>query len=172
MNEARNRRIFNTALAGLFSAMVFVMTAYFPRIPTARGYIHIGDAAIYLAASMLPQPYAAAAAALGGFLADALTGYIVWAPYTLIIKACLTIAFTSGNARMMNGRNILATVAAFPITIAGYYAAALVMTGSAAAALAEIPANAVQAAGSMALYLLFAGCMDKSGVRTRLFGNV
>jgi uncharacterized repeat protein (TIGR04002 family) len=171
MNGIQNRRVFNIALAGLFSALVFVMTAYFPRIPTTRGYIHIGDAAIYLAASMLPQPYAAAAAGFGGFMADALTGYIIWAPYTLIIKSCLTVAFTSKGGKMMNGRNILASLAAFPITIGGYYIAALIMTRSAIAPLAEIPANAVQAAGSMALYLLFAGCMDKSGVKTRLSGN-
>jgi uncharacterized repeat protein (TIGR04002 family) len=171
MNGVRNKRVFNIALAGLFSALVFVMTAYFPRIPTTRGYIHIGDAAIYLAASMLPQPYAAAAAGLGGFMADALTGYIIWAPSTLIIKSCLTIAFTSKSGRMVNRRNLFASVAAFPITIGGYYIAALIMTGSVIAPLAEIPANAVQAAGSMALYLLFAGCMDKTRVKTRLSGN-
>jgi uncharacterized repeat protein (TIGR04002 family) len=170
MNGIQNRRVFNITLAGLFSALVFVMTAYFPRIPTTRGYIHIGDAAIYLAASVLPQPYAAAAAGFGGFMADALTGYIIWAPYTLIIKSCLTIAFTSKSERMMSGRNFFASVAAFPITLGGYYIAALVMTGNILAPLAEVPANAVQAAGSMALYLLFAGCMDKAKVKTRLFG--
>jgi uncharacterized repeat protein (TIGR04002 family) len=168
MNGIRNGRVFNIALAGLFAALVFVMTAYFPRIPTTRGYIHIGDAAIYFAASMLPQPYSAAAAGLGGFMADALTGYIVWAPYTLVIKICLTIAFTSKSGRMTNGRNLLASIAAFPITIGGYYIAGLIMTGNTIAPLAEVPANAVQAAGSMALYLLFAGCVDKTKVKTRL----
>jgi uncharacterized repeat protein (TIGR04002 family) len=172
MNGIQNRRVFNIALAGLFSALVFVMTAYFPRIPTTRGYIHIGDAAVYLAASMLPQPYAAAAAGLGGFMADALTGYLIWAPYTLIIKSCLTIAFTSKSGKMTNRRNFFASAAAFPVTIGGYYIAALIMTGSTTAPLAEIPANAVQAAGSMALYLLFAGCMDKAGIKTRLSGNI
>ncbi|MDR1137893.1 MAG: TIGR04002 family protein [Synergistaceae bacterium] len=172
MNGRQNRRVFNIALTGLFCALVFVMTAYFPRIPTLRGYIHIGDAAIYLAASMLPQPYAAAAAGLGGFLADALTGYAVWAPYTLIIKCCLTVAFTSKGEKFMNRRNIFASVAAFPITIAGYYIAAFIVSRNMAAALSEIPANAVQAAGSMILYILFAGCMDKTGVKTRLLGSV
>ena len=168
----RNGKIFNIVLAGLFAALIFVMTAYLPRIPTARGYIHIGDAAIYLSASILPKPFAAVAAALGGFLADALTGYMIWAPYTLIIKACLTLAFTSRGGAIMNARNFLASVAAFPITIGGYYAAAMLITGSAAVPLAEIPANAVQAAGSLALYMLFAASMDKTGVKTRLAGNI
>jgi uncharacterized repeat protein (TIGR04002 family) len=167
----KNDRVFDVVLTGLFAALIFVMTAYFPRIPTAKGYIHIGDAAIYLAASILPQPSAAIAAAMGGFMADAFTGYMVWAPYTLVIKACLTLVFTSKDSRMLNGRNCFATMAAFPITIGGYYLAAFFMSGSALAPLAEVLANAVQAAGSMGLYLLFAGCMDKSGVKTRITGN-
>ena len=171
MTMKNNGRIFNIVLTGLFAALIFVMTAYFPRIPTAKGYIHIGDAAIYLAASILPQPFAAVSAAMGGFLADAMTGYMIWAPFTLVIKACLTIAFTSRKGTVMSGRNTFACLMAFPITIGGYYLAACFMTGSAAAPLAEIPANAVQAAGSMLLYMLFAVGMDRTGVKTRLAGN-
>jgi uncharacterized repeat protein (TIGR04002 family) len=167
----RNEKIYNIVTAGLFTALIFIMTAYFPRIPTTKGYIHIGDAAIYLAASMLPQPAAAMSAALGGFLADSMTGYMAWAPYTLVIKACLTLAFTSRRGTIMGPRNVCAALVAFPITMGGYYLAAWVMTGSALAPLSEVPANAVQAAGSMGLYMLFAACMDKTGVKTRLTGN-
>jgi uncharacterized repeat protein (TIGR04002 family) len=163
-----NKKIYNIVLSGSFAALILVMTAYLPRVPTTKGYIHLGDAAIYLAATILPQPFAAIAAALGGFLADALTGYMMWAPYTLVIKACLTIAFTSRNEKMLGGRNFIAAVIAFPITIGGYYLAALIMSGNAAAPLAEVPANAVQAGGSMLLYMSFAGCMDKTGLKTRL----
>jgi len=158
-------------LASLFAALVYVVTAYFPRIPTARGYIHIGDAMVYLAASMLPLPLSAVSAGLGGFLADSLTGYAVWAPYTLVIKACLTLPFSSKSGKMLSGRNIFSCVAAFPITIGGYYLAAFFMTGDAVVPLAEVPANAVQAAGSMALYLSFAACLDKSKLKTRLAGG-
>ena len=164
----KNRKIFNIVLAGLFSALIFVMTAYLPRIPTTRGYIHIGDVAIYLAASLLPQPFAAVSAALGGFLADALTGFMIWAPYTLVIKACLTIGFTSRRNTILSGRNFLAAIAAFPITVGGYYLAAMFMTGSKIAPLEEVPANAIQAVGSMALYMLFGMCMDRTGFKTRL----
>jgi uncharacterized repeat protein (TIGR04002 family) len=167
----RNEKVFNVALTGLFAALVFVMTAYLPRIPTTKGYIHVGDAAIYLAASILPQPFAAIAAAMGGFLADALTGYMAWAPYTLIIKACLTIAFTSKRGTLMGARNFLAAVIAFPVTVGGYYIAAWIMTGSMAAPLAEVPANIVQAAGSMAIYVAFATCLDRAKMKTRLAGG-
>jgi uncharacterized repeat protein (TIGR04002 family) len=167
----KNERVFNVVIAGLFTGLIFIMTAYFPRIPTMRGYIHIGDAAIYLAASILPQPAAAISAALGGFLADAMTGYMIWAPYTLVIKACLSLAFTARNETIMGRRNFIAAMIAFPITMGGYFLAAWIMTGDAAVALADVPGNAVQAAGSMALYLFFAGCMDKTMFKKRLTAN-
>ena len=50
--------------AALFAAAIAVMTAYMFHIPIPTGgYIHLGDALIYLAACLLPAPYAAAAAA-------------------------------------------------------------------------------------------------------------
>ncbi|MDR1651058.1 MAG: TIGR04002 family protein [Synergistaceae bacterium] len=167
----KNSGIYNVVIAGLFAGVIFIMTAYFPRIPTARGYIHVGDAAVYLAASILPQPAAAMAAAIGGFLADAMSGYMIWAPYTLLIKACLTLAFTARKDTIMSGRNMFAAVLAFPITAGGYYLAAWIMTGNAVVSLAEVPPNLFQAGGSIVLYMLFASCMDKAGVKTRLEGN-
>ena len=57
--------------AALFAAAIAVMTAYLLHIPLPTGgYIHLGDALIYLAACLLPVPYAAAAAAIGAGLAD------------------------------------------------------------------------------------------------------
>ena len=60
---------------GIFAAMITVMTAYICHIPYGAngGYIHFGDTMIYLAAVFLPRPYALAAAAIGGGIADLLT---------------------------------------------------------------------------------------------------
>ena len=72
--------------AALFAAAIAVMTAYMFHIPIPTGgYIHLGDALIYLAACLLPAPYAAAAAAAGAGLADLLTAPM-WVLPTLIIK--------------------------------------------------------------------------------------
>jgi uncharacterized repeat protein (TIGR04002 family) len=163
-------RIRNVVVSGLFAAMIFVVTAYFPRIPTVRGYIHIGDSVIYIAACLLNQPGAAISAALGGFLADALTGYVVWAPYTAVIKAALTLPFTALGVKTLSLRNFLAALAAFPITIGGYYLAAWIMTGNKIAPLAEVPFNAVQAGASMLIYLVVAAGVDKAGLKNRLTG--
>jgi uncharacterized repeat protein (TIGR04002 family) len=160
-------RVRNVVLVGLFAAMTFVVTAYFPRIPTTRGYIHIGDSVIYIAACLLNQPWAAISAALGGFLADALTGYVVWAPYTAVIKAALTLPFTALGAKTLSPRNFLAALAAFPITIGGYYLAGWVIIGDKFAPMAEIPFNAIQAGGSMLIYLVVAAGMDKTSLKNR-----
>ena len=58
----RNNTLKITA-AGLFAAMITIMTAYICHIPYGAngGYIHFGDALIYLGAVFLPRPYALAA---------------------------------------------------------------------------------------------------------------
>ena len=72
-------------MTGLFAAMIYVLTAWL-HIPTGAGYTHAGDGLIYLAASMLPTPYAMAAGAIGAGLADGLSGFVVWLPGTIVIK--------------------------------------------------------------------------------------
>ncbi len=52
--------------AALFAAIICITIAYFLHIPIGGngGFVHIGDAFIYLAAVLLPTPYAAFAAAM------------------------------------------------------------------------------------------------------------
>ena len=80
------------SLTGIFTAIVFVFTAYF-HIPSHTGYTHIGDAFIYLAACMLPLPYGIFVGAVGALLADCLTGFALWAPASVIIKSLSVIFF-------------------------------------------------------------------------------
>ena len=68
----RNATTTKMVMTGLLAAMVAIMTAYICHIPYGAngGYIHFGDALIYVAAVLLPRPYALVAAAVGGGLAD------------------------------------------------------------------------------------------------------
>ena len=93
-------------VAAIFTALVFVVTAYL-HIPTSNGYIHVGDGLIYLAACILPWPYAVAVGAGGALLADCLTGFAIWAPGSVIIKSLTALLFTSKGKKIMELRNRL-----------------------------------------------------------------
>ena len=45
------------ALSAMFAALVTVTTAFI-KVPTPLGYVHAGDSMVYLAASVLPGPFA------------------------------------------------------------------------------------------------------------------
>ena len=118
MSQRENLRLLTTT--ALFAAAITVMTAYMLHIPLPTGgYIHLGDALIYLAACLLPVPYAAAAAAIGAGLADLLTAPM-WVLPTLVIKAVLVLFFTSKSECILCPRNWAAVVAAGLFSPAAY----------------------------------------------------
>ena len=93
MRESKKLRLL--CLAALFAGAIAVTTAYLLHIPIPTGgYIHLGDALIYLAACLLPAPYAVGAAMVGAGLADLLTAPL-WVVPTLLIKALVALLFTS-----------------------------------------------------------------------------
>ena len=96
-------------MTGLFAAMIYVLTAWL-HIPTGAGYTHAGDGLIYLAASMLPTPYAMAAGAIGAGLADGLSGFVVWLPGTIVIKAITALCFSRKTEKIICVRNLLGII--------------------------------------------------------------
>ena len=115
----------------IFAAMITVMTAYICHVPVGTNgcYIHFGDSLIYLATTLLPTPYALAAAAIGGGMADLLTAPM-WAPATIIIKMIISIPITTKTETSINIRNLAATVIAFLLSGTGYYIAAAILFGT------------------------------------------
>ena len=157
-------------LTGLMAAMITMMTAYICHIPIGvnGGYIHFGDSIIYLAAVLLPTPYALAAAAIGGGLADLMTAPM-WAPATIIIKMLITIPFTNKSAKIITPRNIIATVIAYLITGIGYFIAECVIFGSFGSALiASLSGNLIQSVGSAIFFIIFGLALDKVHLKSRL----
>ena len=108
------KRITATAV---MAALTTLMTAYIFHIPVGvnGGYVHLGDTMIYLAAAFLPLPYACAAGAIGGGLADLLTAP-VWAPATIIIKMLICLPFSSKGTKLVTKRNVVALFLAFAIS--------------------------------------------------------
>ncbi len=149
--------------AGLFAALTALLTAVL-HIPVGNGYVHCGDAVIYLAAAMLPLPYAAGAAAVGGALADVLSGYAVYALPTFIIKAMLAAVFSAvGGTQMLEKRRILAMILCGLVSVTGYWLTAVILYGGWAAQFVEtVPGNCMQAIASGIVYAVIAAAMARN----------
>ncbi len=160
-----NKKVRMITFSGLFAAVIFVVTLI--HVPTGNGYTHAGDGVIYLAASLLPMPYAIAASALGGLLADGLSGAAIWIPATIVVKMITAAFFTSKKDKIISLRNILAIIPSLAVCIAGYslYEAQFILGGISAstltAAFLEFPAYIVQVAASTALYIIVGLFLDK-----------
>ena len=159
-----------TCLSGIFSALVFVITAYL-HIPTYNGYVHCGDGVIFLAACILPIPYSIIVGALGALLADLLTGFAIWAPASMIIKGLLALLFTCKSNKIITKRSLVMLLPAALISAAGYYLYEALIFGSFIASLSGIPGSLVQAVASSILFVVVGLAMDKYKFKKKLLGD-
>ena len=170
---AQDTKIRRIVLTGLFSALIFVFTAYI-HVPTGAGYTHAGDGFIYLAACLLPTPYAVAAGMIGGALADGLTGFPVWIPATIVVKAVTALFFTSKKDKILNLRNILGIIPSLIVCIVGYsiYEGVFMAGGfnkaAIIAAFGQAPFYCIQIGASTVLFLAAGAALDKSGLKKRI----
>lgn len=164
-------------LTGLLAAMIFFTTAYILHIPiVGGGYVHLGDTLLYMAAALLPTPYAMAAGVIGGGLADLLTDGAIWAPATMIIKTVMVIPFTARKTRLLCRRNLWALLLAGAVGVIGYYGAEMVLlclSGTplgvaTVAALAAVPFNVGQELAAGVAFILLASALDRLGIKQRL----
>ena len=153
--------------------MITIMTAYICHIPTGvnGGYIHFGDSIIYLAAALLPTPYALAAAAIGGGLADLLTSPM-WAPATIVIKMLITIPFTNKSAKIITPRNVIASVIAYFISGFSYFLAEYLLFGTWTALIASMSGSLIQSGGSAVFFIIFGLALDRINAKSKLINAV
>ncbi|MFA9399141.1 MAG: ECF transporter S component [Clostridiaceae bacterium] len=152
---------------GLMAAVIFLVTYLF-HVPSNFGTIHLGDSMVLLSVIMMKKRKAVYASAIGMTLFDVLSGYIIWSPFTLIIKALMAyIAATICNRKGYNGENFKNNILGFSIAsifmvIAYYFAGAVVLrfltkgeTYNLSAALIlslkDIPTNCIQAFAAIAI---------------------
>lgn len=161
------------AVTGIFSALTVLLTLIHMPLPGGTGYIHFGDGIIYLASCILPAPYSVFAAAIGGALADLLSGFGVWAPFTFVIKALNTVPFIIAYKYMKKDRiiskpTVTAAVISSILTVGLYCVASGVLYGNFAAAAAEIPGSIIQATGSFVIFFLVGMAPGFSNIKQRL----
>ena len=79
--QGRHAPLLRLVTLSLLTAVVLIATMFL-KLPTATGYIHLGDGIIFSVSLALGGLTGAVSGALGSFLADVLR-VPVWAPWTL-----------------------------------------------------------------------------------------
>lgn len=143
--------------------------------PFTGGYIHLGDAMIFLSVLVLGWRYGAIAAGAGSALADLLVGYAVWAPWTLVIKGLMGAVMGLFIMKAMEkpGRSIMGVplfqligmILAGLEMVAGYYVAEGVIYGNFVSAALGIPWNIVQFSVGAVIATILAAALYKTPAR-------
>ena len=166
-----NKRLQLLTFTALTAALIAVMTlfAHIPFPMTSDGYVHLGDGMVFLAACLLPAPYAVAAAALGCGLSDALLGVFGWLPATIVLKACMALLFSSKQKKILCSRNFFVLLPACLINIAGYYLYNGAIYGE-WGALLSVFGDVIQAGAGIAVFLLLGAALDRLKIKNKLLG--
>jgi uncharacterized membrane protein len=145
------------AMVSMFMALVAVATMIVRvPIPQTTGYMNLGDSLVLLSGVFFGPSLGFLSGGAGSALADILGGYPQWAPWTLGIKGveAMIMGFAAKRLGLETKRITTSMMTCFVVSCAwmvlGYYVTEVFMYDQ-KAALAEVPANLVQAAGSVAL---------------------
>jgi uncharacterized membrane protein len=148
------------ALVALFMALVAVATMIVRiPIPQTNGYMNLGDSMVLLCGIFFGPSLGFMSGGIGSALADIFGGYYQWAPWTLFIKGieAMLMGLCVKYLKINTTRITLSIIGCFIVCTAwmvlGYYASEVFMYDQ-KAALAEVPANLLQAGGSVILATL------------------
>ena len=142
---------FRVALLAILTAVTAVFTSVvkIPIAPT-KGYLNLGDVAIYFTAFTFGPVSALIAGGVGTAMADILSPYAQWAPISLLVHglqglvAGLIAAIHRGSkGRVFNLFWLVAAAAGTAVMCAGYLAGGTLMVGF-GPALVELPGNLLQ----------------------------
>jgi len=138
------------AYVGVFTALTTVATIMIQiPVPQTRGYINLGDTMVMLSGLLLGASAGFIAGGLGSALADMATGYLHWAPFTLVIKG-LEGAVIGFLARKGGWMAVLGTIIGGLLMVLGYFTVECFLYGL-GGALVEAPGNVFQAVTGMLL---------------------
>ncbi|MBN1834790.1 MAG: ECF transporter S component [Spirochaetales bacterium] len=142
---------FRIASLAVLTAVTAVFT-YMVRIPVAptRGYLNLGDVAIYFTAFSFGPVTALISGGLGTALADMISGYSQWAPISLVVHGLQGLVagliggiLGKGPRRVFNPYWLVGAAAGTVLMCGGYLLSGTFMVGF-GAALVELPGNLLQ----------------------------
>ncbi len=170
----RNKKsLLKITYTAIFTAIIILATSIIKfSTGLGEGYIHLGDSMIYLTACLLPFPYCIIAGALGGGLADILSGFAIWSIPTMLIKMLNVLPFAIVCKKLKTNKilckqTVLMTVISGVITILGYFVAECILYSVASATL-SIAGNTIQAVASGIIFMIIATTLDKINFKRRI----
>lgn len=135
---------------GLMAALMYISTNI--NVPFTVGgtksMIHLGTVMLFLSVLILKKNKAALSAAIGLSLYDALSPYLIFAPFTFVIKGGMAyiagaIAFRKGYTGNNVLNNIIAFAAGGIFNILGYFVADTIIYHSAIIALGHVTSSVI-----------------------------
>ena len=162
----------NMVVTSLMMGLIIVCTMFIKiPIPLTTGYVHLGDAMIYLSVLLLGWRYSALAAAFGSTLGDLLSGFAMWAPWTFAIKGGMALiagviifSFSRNNRKPTLANNLTAMIPAGIFMVVGYFVAEGIMYGNWIAPWIGVPWNI----GQFVLGILLAVVIQKALGKTHI----
>lgn len=158
-------------MTGLFAALGCVATMVLQVPSPTGGYMNLGDTVVILGAYLLGPVWGAVAGGVGPALADLLSGYMMYVPATLVIKAVMGVlaaVLYRAIGKKAWGVPVCAVVAEIPMVV-GYWLFDGFLAGSLAGSAAGIPSNLVQAAFGIAVSTLLTLALRQSSYVRREF---
>ncbi len=136
------------AITAMSLVLVYVFTALVNiRLPFAPngGLIHLGNVPLFVAAILFGKRTGMIAGGVGMALFDLLSGWTLWAPFTLVIVGAMGFVVGLITEKKKSFLfYIFALVAACAIKIGGYYIAEGLIYGNWIVPLTSIPGNLMQ----------------------------
>lgn len=161
MKTKTQKIVFASMLAALCCVATMII-----KIPSPmKGYMNLGDCVVLFCGFTLSPLYSFLAAGIGSALADILSGYMIYAPATFIIKGVMAlIAYGIYKLLKQKTSTIVARfsgcVLAELFMAAGYFVFEGFLYGF-VPSLVNIPANLIQGAAGLILGMLLVQLFDK-----------
>lgn len=160
----KDMKLSHIILIGLMIAGVCMgtMVVQFP-MPSTNGFINIGDSMIFITSILFGPLAGMLAGGIGSSLADLLSGYAHWAPFTLVIKGLegLIVGFLMRGS-FSKAKMIISCVIGAAFMIIGYYFAGGILEGSFIVSLESIPGNSIQGIASILIGVPVAMAISKT----------
>lgn len=176
MKDRRTNIQFVTITA-IFIALTFVFTAFINvRLPIAAngGLIHLGNVPLFIGAIVFGKRTGAIAGGVGMALFDLMSGWTLWAPFTLVIVGLMGWVvgkMTEQESHQRYPWYVLAMVVACLIKVGGYYVAEGIIYGNWIAPVLSIPGNLVQICVAAVIVLAVVGRLNAVAKKMGLKGT-